>query len=439
MVAIAGLTAWGTIVEAQYDAYAAKKLVYGSWMMWLAMCLLVYNLTIVVIDRWPWKLRHYPFITVHAGLIILIMGSYVTYKHGLDGQMVVNINSKNNMVSVPETDLVLYATFDGDRYSKIIDREVDFFLHPPTADKPYILDLGEDRIEILAYEKYARLQNKIKATQDAGAGASIRFQLMNAAVKQVEQITQAKKNRLATYNLGPAKIHLGEVPENREPQNEAYLNPIDDEKVQYTVFHKDSKKPYKTGRMKIGDVVETGWMGLELRLLDYLPRAIEDYEVVSSERPTPLTTAAVKIRHKEIEKWLALNDIVKLFSDSSAYLLSYQNRRMPLGFDMHLKNFEIQRYQGTMRAMEYASHIEATSADGLNVEATISMNEPLKYMGYTIYQASYQEDEVTGEPISSVFSINRDPGRWIKYLGSLVFSLGTIWLFYQRRKKATAV
>lgn len=439
MAVIAGLIAWGTIVEAQYDAYAAKKLVYDSWVMWTVMALLVYNLAIVVIDRWPWKLRHYPFITVHAGLIILIMGGYVTYKYGLDGQMVVNVHSKNNMVSVPETDLVLYATFDGDRYSKIIDREVDFFLHPPTEEKPYILDLGEDRIVISDYAKYARLQNKVKVSQDSGAGSSIRFQLMNAVVKQVEQITQAKKDRLASYNLGPAKIHLGSIPEKREPQNEAYLTPINDDKVQYTIFHKDLAKPYKTGQMKIGDVVETGWMGLELRLLDYLPRAIEDYEVIRSERPSPLTTAAVKIIHKDIEKWLALNDIVKLFGESSAYLLSYQNRRLPLGFDLQLKNFEIQRYQGTMRAMEYASHVEALGPDGLSTEVTISMNEPLKFMGYTIYQASYQEDEVTGEPISSVFSINRDPGRWLKYLGSLIFSLGTVWLFYQRRKKATAV
>lgn len=438
MAAIAALIAWGTIVESRYDAYAAKKIVYDSWLMWTAMGLLVYNLVIVVVDRWPWKLRHYPFITVHAGLVILIFGGYITYQYGVDGQTTVNINGRNNMVMVPQTDLVVYATFDGDRYTKMFDREVDFFRHPPDATRPYVLEFGADKIEIIGYARYARLQNKVRAATEDSAGASVRFQLTNAAVQQVQQITQPKKDKPATFNLGPAKVHLAAVPATRAPQNEAYLTPLDDERVKYTIFHNESAKPFKTGVIRIGDVVETGWMGLQLRLLDYLPRAVEEYEVLELERPTPLTTAAVKIRHKGIERWLALNDVVKLFGETSAYLLSYQNRRLPLGFDLRLNKFEVQRYQGTMKAMEYASQVQA-SAPGMEIESVISMNEPLKFMGYTIYQASFQEDEITGEPVASVFSINRDPGRPIKYLGSLVFSLGVVWLFYQRRKKATAV
>lgn len=435
---IAVLIAWGTIVESNYDAFAAKKIVYDSWMMTTVMILLVYNLTIVVIDRWPWQTRHYPFITVHAGLILIIFGGFVTSNYGLDGQMVVPISGKNNLVSVGQTDLVVYATFDGDRYSKIVDREVDFFDHTPTPQKPYVLELGEDKVEILEYVKYARLQNKVKASTDKNAGASLRFQLMNANVKQVEQMTQAKKNKLVTYNLGPAKIHLGDVPAGELAENEIYLNPLDNDRVKYTIIYKDQKRGRKAGELKIGEVVATGWMGLELRLLDYLPLAEEIYEVTSQERPSPLTTTAIKIRHKAIEKWLALNDIVKLFGTKNAYLLSYQNRRIDLGFDLNLKKFEVQRYQGTNRAMEYSSQVEAVNPTS-RIEQVISMNEPMKFMGYTIYQASFQEDERSGQPMASVFSINQDPGRWVKYIGCLIFSLGIIWLFYQRRKKIIAL
>lgn len=438
LVVIACLIAWGTIVESQYDATAAKKMVYDSWMMTTVMVLLVYNLAIVVIDRWPWQMRHYPFITVHAGLIVIIFGGFVTSNYGLDGQMIVGINGKNNLVSVGQTDLVVYATFDGDRYSKVVDREVDFFNNPPTPQKPYVLELGEDRIEIVEYVKYARLQNKVKVATDQNAGASVRFQLMNANVKQVEQITQSKKNKLVSFNLGPAKVHLGDVPPMPPPANEIYLNPLDKERVQYTIIYKDEKRGRKTGQLKIGEVVATGWMGLELRLLDYLPLAEEIYEVTPKERPSDLTTSTVKIRHKDIEKWLALNDIVKLFGTKNAYLLSYQNRKIDLGFDLNLKKFEVQRYQGTNRAMEYSSQVEAVNPTS-KVEQVISMNEPMKFMGYTIYQASFQEDEQTGQPVASVFSINQDPGRWIKYIGSLIFSLGIVWLFYQRRKKMVAL
>jgi hypothetical protein len=189
--------------------------------------------------------------------------------------------------------------------------------------------------------------------------------------------------------------------------------------------------------MKIGEVVSTGWMGLEFRLLDYMPKASEEYDVIKKEKPTELTTSAILIEHRNLKRWVALNDLVKLFGDSSAFLLSYQNRRLPLGFDLYLNNFEISRYKGTMKAMEYSSQVEAVDGDK-RTPTLISMNEPMKYKGYTLYQASFQEDPNTKEPTASVFSINQDPGRITKYFGSLVFSIGLVWLFYQRRKKATA-
>ena len=68
------------------------------------------------------------------------------------------------------------------------------------------------------------------------------------------------------------------------------------------------------------------------------------------------------------------------------------------------------------------------------------MNQPLKYNGYTFYQASFQENE-KGEATASILSVNRDPGRWVKYLGSFLIVLGTIIMFYfkRRQRKTRAV
>jgi hypothetical protein len=54
----------------------------------------------------------------------------------------------------------------------------------------------------------------------------------------------------------------------------------------------------------------------------------------------------------------------------------------------------------------------------------ISMNEPLKVEGFTLYQASYIMNP--GQPPVTVLSVNRDPGRPIKYLGSLILAFGFI-------------
>ena len=58
--------------------------------------------------------------------------------------------------------------------------------------------------------------------------------------------------------------------------------------------------------------------------------------------------------------------------------------------------------------------------------------QSLKYDGLTFYQASYFEAPKTP---TALLSVNLDPGRPIKYLGSLLLVLGAIWHFYLRRKK----
>ena len=52
----------------------------------------------------------------------------------------------------------------------------------------------------------------------------------------------------------------------------------------------------------------------------------------------------------------------------------------------------------------------------------IMMNEPLHYQGFTLYQSSY--DISPGKRKASIFSVNRDPGRWVKYIGAIILVFG---------------
>ncbi|MGE3760091.1 MAG: cytochrome c biogenesis protein ResB, partial [Pseudobdellovibrionaceae bacterium] len=127
---------------------------------------------------------------------------------------------------------------------------------------------------------------------------------------------------------------------------------------------------------------------------------------------------------------LQLNDMIKLFTDEAVYIVTYGNKRLDSGVEVNLDRFEIGRYQGTMRAAAYQSWV---SVPGLGSQE-ISMNEPMKHNGYTFYQASFQEDE-SGRPTASVLSVNKDPARVEKYLGSLLIVLGSALLFYRRKMR----
>jgi len=107
-----------------------------------------------------------------------------------------------------------------------------------------------------------------------------------------------------------------------------------------------------------------------------------------------------------------------------------------------LEQFKIDRYQGTQNPSEFSSVVSVDgAANGEKVvNHLISMNEPLKYGGYTFYQASYIDAQP--RPTTSIFSVNQDPGRWLKYWGSIFLVGGTIWLFamkYWKKKREVSI
>jgi hypothetical protein len=436
ILSIATVVAVGTFVEAKLDAAAARKLVYNTFWMYSVMGLLAINLIAVMVDRWPWKARHTSFVLAHIGILVLMAGSIITQRYGLDGSLRVAVGGQSQYVILPsETDVLVYTTFDGDRYTKLAEKPVDFYLNPPTAEKPMVVAGYTGEIKFVDFKPYVIPARKVTAPKELNGrrGAGLRFQIQNQNIKVnvIEWLVQLRPNHLVTHDFGPAKLHLGPAPEKGNGVNEIFFTPQAGGDLKYVVYQKDSEKPLKTGSLKEGEVFNPGWkMPIEVRALRYLPEAEEDWDLQEREAPTPLTTSAVKLTFNGQEQWLILNDTIKLFSNDIVYVVSYGNRRIDLGFPIKLTKFTMDRYQGTNKAMEYKSNVEVPDLGG----HLISMNEPLKYRGFTIYQASFEENPNTGEPTASVFSVNQDPGRWIKYLGSLIISLGIIMLFYFKKK-----
>ncbi|MEI7974312.1 MAG: cytochrome c biogenesis protein ResB [Bdellovibrio sp.] len=428
ILALGVLTAVGTFVEAKYDATAASKLVYRTSWMFFVMGLLALNLTAVMVDRWPWKKRHIPFLLAHLGILVLLAGSLVTYFWGVDGSMRVAIGESNRWVSVPETELTLWSSFDGQSFSRVAQTKVDFFLKPPQRSPVEFPGFGDKGLKVLAYHPYVVPSRKIVASEDPQHGAGLRFLLQNQRVNQSEWILEKRPGEAAQVDLGPALVHLGPAPKKPTGKNEIYVQALSSTRFRYQIFVREGGL-LKTGILGLAEALPTPWMGLVFKVLFYHPRAEETWDFQIQSRPGPLTNSAIQLEFGSRVHWLQLNDVLKLFERNLVYIVSFANRKLDLGFPIYLKEFNVGRYQGTNKAMTYQSLVNLAEMG----EQVISMNEPLKHRRFTVYQASFQENE-QGHPIASIFSVNYDPGRWIKYLGSLILSLGVIWLFYNRRR-----
>ena len=91
----------------------------------------------------------------------------------------------------------------------------------------------------------------------------------------------------------------------------------------------------------------------------------------------------------------------------------------PLGFRVTLKDFTIERYPSGMPE-QFVSTVIIDEEGQKGIERTISVNQPLKYAGYSFYQAKYDEQ---GESWSG-FLVRRDPYKPIVYVGFVGLILG---------------
>ncbi len=426
---LAAISSVGTFVESRYDALTAKKLVYESWWMVANMALLVINLVFSAVDRLPWKKKHIPFLCAHVGIIVIIIGSYITQRHGVDGSMVFGIGQTERLVSVQETDLVVYASEDGDNFAKLFEEQVDFLKTPPSAEDPMILDVPGKRIVVDEFWPYAKRDLRFVSSPFPKDGPAVQFQLTNGRANVLEWVIQERSSQPGVFDMGPAQVVVSQSEYFGSGKNEIIVTKTDKPDIaQVMIFRKDQATPFKKLKMKAGDELETPWMGLKFKMLNYIPQAEIESTYKKVEFPTPLTTSAIRVSFDGTSKWVGLNSYIKIFGETTGYVVSYGNRRLDTGFDMQLVRFEVGRYPGTQMAKTYESRVYVPSLG----EQPITMNEPLKHNGFTFYQASFQENQM-GEPVASVLSVNRDPGRWIKYVGCSILVFGIILLFYFKR------
>ncbi len=195
-------------------------------------------------------------------------------------------------------------------------------------------------------------------------------------------------------------------------------------------------------KIKVDESLSLPWMGFEITL----HRAEKTFYPIL--RPNPIlpiqknseiikgNQRAVELEYKGDTYYVTDSKPVILGTDNDWIKVSLQKQKLELPFEFLLTNFKMDTDPGTNNPASYESFVQLFSGNEGSKNHHIFMNNPLKHAGFTFYQASYFKTENSG--YGSVLSANYDPGRPIKYLGSLILILGTMWHYLIRRKKKAA-
>jgi cytochrome c biogenesis protein ResB len=177
-------------------------------------------------------------------------------------------------------------------------------------------------------------------------------------------------------------------------------------------------------------------------LADY-PRARIDRAV--ENRSNAVKAEALHVLAQEgahtAEAWLGANDPTPLSLGDDPLQVEYRPAEQQLPFGIKLLDFRKTDYPGTTMAAGFESDVELTDPQrGVVLLRKISMNNPLRYRGYSFYQSSYipgppptMAGAGEGPVETTVLSVRNDPGTPFVYAGFLIVMAGVVGMFIFRR------
>jgi len=206
-----------------------------------------------------------------------------------------------------------------------------------------------------------------------------------------------------------------------------------DEKWTCLVTNKDGDSTEKD--IVLREWFPTGLKDIEVHVNKVLKKATLSTEVVAASGPDGGVFAAEvliddgKNKHSQ---WLTEGQRIGFHAGDDNIYLSLNARRRDVPFQLYLKDFRKIEYPGTTNPAAFESDVALRDAEErVEIHKTISMNNPLDYKGYRIFQSSYIQDPERGE--TSIFTVAKNPGIAMIYLSSCIMLLGAILQFYVKR------
>jgi hypothetical protein len=429
-----------TFYEAAHGTPATQRAFYGTWWFASLLVLLGVNIFASMMKRYPWRAHHAGFVIAHVGILVLLCGSLVSLRFGLDSNMALYEGETSDRlallgqaveVSLPEQGV--QGSFD-----------VDFERRPPRPgrEQRFPIPGSGDALVVEEYLPHARTTEDLVEDRDGAPALSVH---LASAFANQDVWLWAGSHDSSQVSLGPVTLEL-EAPDGHvhshvgaEAAHRIVFKVGADGRLSYTLATSQGKT--SRGVVKEGRPIETPWMGMTVTVNQLLGHATTRRSVVAEQAPAreERRVSAVKVRVEgpkgsSAPEWLVWSETRTVAFAGGTARIAYRSPERAVPFRVTLVKFNSEKYPGSNRAATYESAVRIEDAETGTTEHRISMNQPLHYRGYIFFQASYVE----GQPMMSILSVTRAPGLPLVYLGVGLISLGVLWMFYLKPYLARA-
>ena len=415
-----------TLVETKFGTETARTLIYDSWWFELIMLLGAVNLIGNIFRYRLYRKEHWHSFIFHLAFLIILLGASVTRYIGYEGQVPI-IEGETAHELLSEKNYIFIRIDDGKeqkgpfyerfRYNALGRNHFDFKT-----------DFRGTPVEIRLLRFIPHYQRKFQSDPEGDE------------ILQVVESSAGQRNTLliptgATKPLGIYRLsynsHEGDIQISRRGDSLYLLSRVPGTFRVMKTGETGRVLPDSLQSFRLGALYTFGQVNF---VIPEPPKRGREVIVSADANRHPWNYLEFLVRCGEVTDTVGVVG-GQFYTGAPAifrlgdlnFVLGYGPKKIPLGFGVKLRDFQIDYYPGSHSPKSFASEITVVDKD-TSFDYRIFMNHVLDYKGFRFFQASYS---VTPQYEQTILSVNHDFwGTWITYVGYALLYFGLLMIFF---------
>ncbi|MDD5159418.1 MAG: cytochrome c biogenesis protein CcsA [Sulfuricurvum sp.] len=435
---------YATFIENDYGTMTAKADVYNARWFEILLGLLALNLVLNIINFNMARKAKLLVFTFHASFLIILVGAAVTRYAGYEGTMHIRESEQSDILVSSEPYISFNVLKDGKSYpfkeplylSKRTSNHFERTLAVEGESINVKLDqyMGDAHYEAVADPKGSPLFNLMVTGAQGAEQVSLKrgeFVEANDIVIDFESNKTFDKPVVALTVEGD-KAYI---------DTPATLNTLSMDTQQSSTLavgkHEMTKRTlFQTAQS--GFVLRNFFPKASMQLVSKASKGKSGPMMQQAQSQDALTLSFVSGDKKSTEVVLGspgdVGEPKRIMLGDTVIEASYGSIERKLPFAIKLRDFELERYPGSMSPASYASEVSVIDPAAQKFDFRIYMNHILDYQGYRFFQSSFDQDE-----LGTVLSVNHDPGTLITYIGYLLLAIGMFGVLIVKNSRFNAL
>jgi cytochrome c-type biogenesis protein CcsB len=434
MLIFAAAIGTATFIENDFGTLAAKSVVYEA--LWFE-ALLVLTAISLIGSVFKYKLyeRHkYSVLFFHLAFVVMLIGAGITRYIGWEGTMMIREGQSSNVIISESPYLQLTMTRGGK--SSYLDESYLFTEFKKNRFKKTFHAQGEDvRLEFREY-----IPNAAEAVVEAPNGVPIfTYVVVDKGERRNALLRAGECKSLGgltvcfnTETTDSTAIRVGYTPET----GLTFTSPFKSQVMNMMAGTTDTLSADSTYTLNTMQLYSFGMSQLVVR---QFYASGKTQLVPSPHEKSGIGAILFDMSYQGQQTEVAvlgakgmIGKPVTVTLGDAEFELAYGSKSIEIPFSIFLRDFQLERYPGSMSPSSFASEVTVLDpAKGVEMPYRIFMNNILNYGGFRFFQSSYDKDEK-----GTILSANHDRlGTLVTYIGYFIMAAGLVFNFFSKNSR----